>query len=66
ELVPMPEGLVAFIRDFVNEHHEHEEFVKRRRDRKRVDLHEDGIGDARISQLADVYAVPHRKKVRLQ
>lgn len=66
ELVPMPEGLVAYIRDFVNEHHEHEEFVKRRRDRKRIDLHEDGIGDARIQQLSDVYSVPSRKKVRLQ
>ena len=66
ELVPMPEGLVAYIRDFVNEYHEHEEFVKRRRDKKRIDLHEDGIGDARIQQLSDVYSVPGRKKVRLQ
>lgn len=66
ELVPMPEGLVAFIRDFINEHHHHEEFVKRRRDKKRIDLSEDGIGDARISQLSDVYSTPARKRERLQ
>ncbi len=58
ELVPMPEGLVAFLRDFVEEHHEEETFVKRRRDKKRIDLVEDGRGDARISQLSDVYRAP--------
>ena len=61
ELVTMPEGLVAWIRDFVEEHHEEEVFVKRRRDKKRIDLAEDGIGDARISQLSDVYAAPGRR-----
>lgn len=66
ELVAMPEGLVAYVRDFVNAHHEHEEFVKRRRDKKRIDLNEEGIGDARIAQLSDVYSVPHRRKARLQ
>lgn len=58
ELVPMPEGLVAFLRDFVEDHHEEEVFVKRRRDKKRTDLKEDGRGDARISQLSDVYRAP--------
>lgn len=58
ELVPMPEGLVAFLRDFVEAHHEDEIFVKRRRDKKRTDLTEDGRGDARISQLTDVYRAP--------
>ncbi|MCP4820910.1 MAG: DUF3305 domain-containing protein [Shimia sp.] len=58
ELVPMPEGLVALIRDFVEEHHEEEVFVKRRRDKKRIDEVEDGRGDARISQLTDVYRAP--------
>lgn len=64
ELVPMPEGLVAFIRDFAAAHHEEEVFVKRRRDKKRVDLVEDGRGDARISQMSDVYRAP--KSGRLQ
>ncbi len=58
ELVPMPEGLVALLRDFVEAHHEEEVFVKRRRDKKRIDLVEDGRGDVRISQLSDVYRAP--------
>ncbi len=61
EKVPMPEGLIAWVRDFVERHHEEEAFVKRRRDRKRVDTVEDGIGDARIRQDADVYRAPRRR-----
>jgi hypothetical protein len=60
EKVPMSEGLIAWVRDFVLEHHQDEEFVKRRRDRKRVDLVEDGKGDARIRQASDVYRAPRR------
>ncbi|QBF32393.1 DUF3305 domain-containing protein [Thalassococcus sp. S3] len=60
EKVPMPPGLIAWIRNYALAHHEHEDFVKRRRDRKRVDLAEDGVGDARISQLSDVYRAPKR------
>lgn len=62
EKVPMPEGLVAWIRDYVALHHEDEVFIKRRRDKKRVDLKEDGIGDARIRQTADVYRAPGTRK----
>lgn len=62
EKVPMPEGLVAWIRDFIEEHHQEEVFVKRRRDKKRIDIVEDGIGDARIRQTADVYRAPSRKE----
>ncbi|MEO9825765.1 MAG: DUF3305 domain-containing protein [Paracoccaceae bacterium] len=62
EKVPMPEGLVAWIRDYVELHHEDEVFIKRRRDKKRIDLKEDGIGDARIRQTADVYRAPTRKE----
>ena len=58
ELVPMPPTLVALIRDFIAEHHEEEAFVKRRRDKKRIDQKEDGIGDPRVRQLADVYRAP--------
>jgi hypothetical protein len=61
EKVPMPEGLVAWVRDFVTKNHVEEPFVKRRRDRKRIDLSQDGIGDARIRQVADVYRAPGRK-----
>ena len=62
EKVPMPEGLVALVRDFAEAHYEEEEFKKRKRDRKRIDRVEDGIGDARISQISDVYRAPRRRK----
>lgn len=58
EKVAMPHGLAAWLREFTLAHHEDEKFVKRRRDRVAVDLAEDGIGDARIRQRADVYRAP--------
>ncbi len=64
ELVPMTDGLIALIRDFCAEHHEDETFVKRRRDKKRIDLSEDGKGDARIRQLSDVYRAPRQRAVQ--
>lgn len=66
EKVPMPPGLFAWVRDYAQHHHTEDAFVKRRRDKKRVDISEDGIGDARISQPADVYRAPaSAKKARL-
>ena len=62
EKVPMPEGLIAWIRDYITLHHEDEVFVKRKRKNARVDLREDGIGDARIRQAADVYRAPSTKE----
>lgn len=62
EKVPMPEGLVALIRDFVNAHHEEEVFIKRRRDRHKVDLDQNGVGDSRIKQHTDVYRAPTRRE----
>jgi hypothetical protein len=56
--VAMTDGLVAWLRDFTLARHEDEAFVKRLRDSARVDLAEDGIGDARIRQRADVYRAP--------
>ena len=61
EKIPMPDGVIAWIRDFINLHHEDEVFIKRRRNKVRVDLKEDGIGDARIRQTADVYRAPSSK-----
>ncbi|MCA0869843.1 DUF3305 domain-containing protein [Seohaeicola saemankumensis] len=58
EKIPMPAGLIAWVRDFALAHHQHEEFKKRRRDKKRIDLQQDGIGDARIRQDTDVYRAP--------
>lgn len=65
--VEMPAGLVAWVRDFTLLHFREEEFYKRRRDRTRVDREEDGVGDARIPQLTDVYRAPVKaRKERLQ
>jgi hypothetical protein len=58
ELVPMPLGLIGWVRDFVAAHHVEEPFIKRKRDRKRIDLVEDGKGDPRIRQLSDVFRAP--------
>ena len=62
EQVPMPAGVRAWIEDFIARHHHEEKFIKRKRDKKRVDLVEDGVGDARIPQLTDVYRAPRRRK----
>ncbi len=62
EKVPMPEGLVALIRDFVEAHHEEEAFHKRRRDKQADGPAQDGIGDARIVQPRDVFATPERMR----
>ena len=62
EKVPMPEGLVAWIRDYVEQYHQDEVFIKRRRDKSRVDREENGIGDARIRQTSDVYRAPSAKE----
>lgn len=67
EKVAMSQGLREWVQDFVEEFHIEEEFIKRKRDKKRVDLKEDGIGDARIAQTADVYRAPTQaRKERLQ
>lgn len=62
EPVAAPDGLVAWIRDFTDLHFHDAPFIKRRRDRQQVDASEDGIGDARIRQAADVYRAPGAQK----
>ena len=62
ELVPMPPALIGWISAFIEKHHEDEVFIKRKRDKKRTDLVETGIGDARIAQMTDVYRAPKRSK----
>lgn len=66
EKVPMPAGLIAWVRDFCAEHHKEEVFVKRQRDKKRVDLVQDGVGDSRVAKPADIYASPALKRSRMQ
>ena len=65
EKVPMPDGLIAWIEAFIEEFHRESLFVKRRRDKTRVDQVEDGIGDARIAQPGDVYRSPAARRRRL-
>ncbi|UWQ23085.1 DUF3305 domain-containing protein [Jannaschia sp. W003] len=66
EKIAMPAGLRAWVEDFCARFHVDEAFKKRRRDRTRTDLVEDGVGDARIAQVADVYRSPASRKARLQ
>ncbi len=58
ELVPMPSGLVALLGAFTDLHHTPVPFKKRRRDRSEVDRVQNGIGDARVRQPADIYRAP--------
>jgi len=64
EPVAMPEGLVAWVGEFVARHHREEEFVKRKRRPHDEGSEEDGIGDARVRQTADVYRTPKSLKER--
>lgn len=58
ERVPMPDGLRAWIGEFVDAHFSEEPFRKRKRKRWVEDRKEDGIGDPRIRQETDVYRSP--------
>lgn len=62
EKVAMPEGMQAWIGDFLTRHHEEETFIKRKQKKTRVDDVEDGIGDPRIAQQSDVYRSPRLRK----
>lgn len=65
EKVAMPPMLQSFVQDFVDEFYKEEEFVKRKRDKKRIDLVQDGIGDPRIGKAADYYASPAALRRRM-
>jgi hypothetical protein len=56
--VSMPDTLLVAVRRFVNKHHVEEPFVKRRRNKARMDRKDNGIGDVRIAQSTDVYRAP--------
>lgn len=60
EKVPMSQGLLAVVKEFALEHHVEDPFVKRRRDKRRTDLEQDGVGDSRIRQDSDVYRAPRK------
>lgn len=62
ERVPISPGLIAWINDFIEAHHKEEPFVKRQRDKLSVDGNDSGKGDARVSQLSDVYRAPRHQR----
>ena len=67
EKVSMPEGVIAWVREFTEAYHEEEVFKKRRRDKLDVGTSQDGIGDPRILQTTDVYRSPSlARKGRMQ
>lgn len=66
EKVAMPLLLKSMVQEFVDQFYEEEVFIKRKRDKKRTDLVEDGIGDPRISKVADIYASPAQLRRRMQ
>ena len=57
EKVAMEAGLEAWVREFVDRHHEEEPFRKRRRV-PHADPVQEGGGDPRIRKTADVYLAP--------
>ncbi|MBM1633577.1 DUF3305 domain-containing protein [Sulfitobacter mediterraneus] len=67
EKIAMPPIVIGWVEAFAQRFHTEEVFKKRRRDKKDIGLVEDGIGDVRIAQMADVYRAPSKaKKERLQ
>jgi len=43
-------------------HFREEKFRKRKQNREDVSRHDDGVGDARVRQMADVYRAPGEMK----
>ncbi|MGX9356134.1 DUF3305 domain-containing protein [Roseobacteraceae bacterium S113] len=66
EKVAMPPALRALVEEFVETHYEEEAFIKRKRDKKRIDHQQDGLGDPRVGKAGDIYASPALIKRRLQ
>lgn len=62
EKVPMTDALLSWVESYVEAHHVEEPFVKRRRNKQRVDRKDDGVGDHRIAQGTDVYRAPTAKR----
>lgn len=65
EKIAMTPAMIAWVRDFVEAFHHEEIFIKRKRDKKRVDLKQDGLGDPRVGKPSDVYASPSLKRGRV-
>ncbi|SDY40781.1 Protein of unknown function [Jannaschia faecimaris] len=64
EKVAMPKGMIEWVETFVALHHEDDPFVKRKRDRREEGEAQDGKGDERIAQVADVWRNPQSLRAR--
>ena len=64
ERFPMTDGLFGWISDFAHAHHTDEAFVKRERRGDSIEGRQDGIGDARVRQTADVFRAPQSRRVQ--
>lgn len=62
ESVPLPPVIAGWAKEFVDHHYIDEPFKKRKRDQLDVEQVEDGVGDARVRQAADVYRTPQSLK----
>jgi len=62
EPVLMPDGLIAWIKAFVDRHHVQEKFIKRKRDSFDISRHQDGKGDPRVHQPSDVFRAPANRR----
>lgn len=64
QVVAMPDALRAWVEAFTFAHHEAEAFRKRRRTPRDEGAAQDGIGDARVAQPADVWRSPASIRAR--
>jgi hypothetical protein len=62
--VPMPQEVASWVAAFVEAHFQPETFRKRKRRPHLEAQAEDGVGDARVRQAADVYRAPASLKAR--
>lgn len=62
ERLELPSAMLEWLEAFVATHHQDSAFVKRQRDKLRVDKVEDGKGDPRIRQVSDVFRAPTGRK----
>ncbi len=62
--VAMPPAMLEWVEAFIAAHHEDEPFIKRQRDKHRQGAAQDGVGDARIAQAADVWRTPQSLRGR--
>jgi len=66
EKLPMPEGMLAWVADFIDQHHKEKPFVKRERKNWREKADGSGVGDPRICQDTDVYRSPKARSDALK